>query len=98
MTNIIMLLFTFIGALLGIYAQDISYFLYYNFGLSLTISIVSFTILSLLLFILPYIWLSKKIKEGAYKKSNYRIYTLINGFLGIIVSSFSLMVLLFWLS
>lgn len=86
----------FLAIALGVYAQDIAYFLYNNLDIALLVGISFITILSILLFLIPPILVSKVFKQNKVFKKVINIYLCINIFLGIVISAFSLFVMAMW--
>jgi len=83
----------FLAIVLGVYAQDIAYFLHNNLTIPLLLGLTLATILSILLFLIPPILLSKLCKVG---KKEIKIYLGINTLIGVVISLFSLIVLAAW--
>lgn len=86
----------FVAIVLGVYAQDIAYFLHNNWSISLLVGLSIATIFSILLFLIPPILLSKVNKQNKVRKKEINIYLGINTLIGIIISAFSLIVLVAW--
>lgn len=81
---------------LGVYAQDIAYFLHNKLAIPLMIGLSIATIFSILLFLSPPILISKLNKKNKVRKKEFNIYLSINILIGIIISAFSLIVLIAW--
>ena len=86
----------FVAIVLGVYAQDIAYFLYNNLTMPLLVGLSIATIFSILLFLGPPILISKLNKKHKVGKKEFNIYFGINILTGIIISAFSLIVLIAW--
>ena len=85
-----------IAVVLGVYAQDIAYFLYNNLAMPLMVGLSVSTIFSIFLFLSPPILISKLNKKHKVGKKAFNIYFGINILIGIIISAFSLIVLVAW--
>ena len=85
-----------IAVVLGVYAQDIAYFLYNNLAIPLMVSLSIATIFSILLFLSPPILISKLNKKHIVGEKGFNIYFGINILIGIIISAFSLILLVAW--
>lgn len=85
-----------IAIALGIYAQDIAYFLYYNLAIPLMVGLSLATISSIFLFLFPSILISKYNKKHKIGEKEFNIYFGINILTGIVISTFSLIVLVAW--
>lgn len=85
-----------IAVVLGVYAQDIAYFLYNNLAMPLMVGLGVSTIFSIFLFLSPPILISKLNKKHKVEKKAFNIYFGINIIIGIIISAFSLIVLVAW--
>jgi len=83
-----------VAILLGVFAQDIAYFLYYNLGIPLLVTVSLAIILSILLFFIPPFFRTKLNKHIGEKEIN--LYLGINIFIGILISAFSFIVLVAW--
>ena len=83
----------FLAIALGVYAQDIAYYLHNNLTIPLLLGLTLATILSILLFLIPPILISKLNKV---RKKEINIYLAINALIGVVISAFSLIVLLAW--
>ena len=84
---------TIIASLLGIYGQDISYFIYNNIGkFPLEYCITVITITSIILFIIPHIL---SLRWNARDKK-IELYYIINLLAGGTISVFSMFVLIMW--
>lgn len=81
---------------LGVYAQDIAYFLYNYLGIPLLVGLSLITIFSILLFLIPPIMVSEVNKHNKVRKKEINIYLGINTLIGIFISVFSLIVLVAW--
>ncbi len=86
----------FVAIELGVYAQDITYFLYENLSIPLIVGLSITTILSLLLFLSQPILVFRFNKQNKVPKKEFNIYFGINTLIGIIISTFSLIVLIVW--
>lgn len=80
----------------GVYAQDIAYFLYNNLAIPLLVGLSLVTLLSILLFLIPPIMVSKVNSQNKVRKKEINIYLGINALIGIVISAFSLIVLVAW--
>ncbi len=89
--------FTLIAGILGILAQDISYFLFKNLSIPLMVGFFVPTFLSLILFILPPIFIYKSNKIREINRKGFNAYLAINAILGLLISSFSIIVFIAWL-
>jgi len=87
----------FLAIALGVYAQDIAYFLYNNLAIPLMVGISITTILSMLFFLGPPILVSRINKQNKVGKKEINIYLGINALIGIVISTFSLIILIAWL-
>lgn len=85
-----------VAILLGIYAQDIAYFSNRNLAIPLMVGISIPTILSVFLFLGPPMLVSKFSKQKAMSPKEFNIYLGLNVLLGLVVSAFSLVVLVAW--
>lgn len=88
---------TLIAGILGIFAQDISYFLFKNLSIPLMVGLFVPTLLSLTLFILPPIFIYKSNKIREINRKGFNVYLAINAILGLLISSFSIIVFIAWL-
>lgn len=86
----------FAAIILGVYAQDIAYFTYRSLAIPLMVGISTSTILSIFLFLSPPILASKFNEYNKMLKKEFNIYLGINILAGIIVSAFSVIVLIAW--
>lgn len=86
----------FLGIALGVYAQDIAYFLHSNLGIPLLVGISLITVISILFFLIPPMLVSKVNKQNKVWKKEVNIYLGINVLIGIVISAFSLIVLIAW--
>jgi len=86
----------FVAIALGVYAQDITYLFYNNLGIPLLVGLSLVTILSILLFVMPPILVSKVNKRNKLRKKEIYIYLVINALIGIVISAFSLIVMIAW--
>lgn len=85
-----------VAIILGVYAQNIAYFLYNNLDIPLLVGLSLITILSILLFLIPPIMRSKVNRRNKVRKKEINIYLGINTLIGIVISAFSLIVLVAW--
>lgn len=85
-----------IAVVLGVYAQDIAYFLHNNLAIPLMAGLSAATILSILLFLGPPILVSGFNKKHKIGKKEFDIYFGINLLTGVVISAFSLIVLIAW--
>ncbi|HZJ76740.1 MAG TPA: hypothetical protein VFC70_03420 [Oscillospiraceae bacterium] len=85
-----------IAVVLGVYAQDIAYFLYNRLTIPLMAGLSAVTMFSIFLFLSPPILISKFNKKHKIGKNEFSIYFGINLLLGIVISAFSLIVLVAW--
>lgn len=81
---------------LGVYAQDIAYFLYNNLNIPLLVGLSLVTVLCILFFLIPPILVYKVNKQNKIPKKEVNIYLGINALIGIVISAFSLIVLAAW--
>ncbi len=88
---------TLIAGILGIFPQDISYFLFKNLSMPLMVGLFVPTLLSLTLFILPPIFIYKSNKIREINRKGFNVYLAINAILGLLISSFSIIVFIAWL-
>jgi len=86
----------FLAVLLGVYAQDIAYFLNNTLKVPLLTGITAATIFSISFFIFPPILATKANRDRKVGKREFNIYLVINILIGIIISFFSLIVLIAW--
>ena len=92
-TSIIMAL------LLGVYGQDISYFIDANiFSLSPVYYLTDITMISIILFLMPYMIITKLNKKLETEGKQLDLFFVINSLVGIITSVWSLFVLIMWWS
>lgn len=89
--------FTLFASILGIYAQDIAYFLFNNLSIPLMVGLFVPTFLSLILFILPPVFIYRSNKINKINKKGFNVYLAINAILGLLISSFSIFVFIAWL-
>lgn len=81
---------------LGMYAQDIAYFLNRNLAVPLMAGISIPTVLSIFLFLGPPTLVSKFGRGNKMLKKEFNIYLVFNVLTGLVVSAFSLIVLIAW--
>ena len=86
----------FLGIALGVYAQDIAYFLHNNLGIPLLVGISLITVISILFFLIPPMLVAKVNKQNKIWKKEVNIYLGINALIGIVISGFSIIVLIAW--
>jgi len=86
----------FLAIIFGVYAQDIAYLLYYNLSIPLLAGLSIVTIFSILFFLIPPILISKVNKQNKFGKKEIKIYLGVNALIGIVISLFSLIVLVAW--
>ena len=85
-----------VAIILGLYTQDIAYFLYYNLTIPLMIGLGVATICSISLFLGPPILISRLNKRHKVGEKAFIIYSGINAVAGIIISSLSLIIFIVW--
>lgn len=86
-----------LGSLIGIYGQDISYYIMENIiDLAAEVCIILTTAISGALFILPPIIVRRSKME--IDPFLFKIYMNINALIGLIIMAFEIIVLAFWLS
>ncbi len=81
---------------LGIYAQDIAYFLHYKLAVPLLLGVGLATALSIILFFAPPILVAGLKKKDLVGGKVYRIYFRINILSAVVISFFSLIVFIAW--
>lgn len=86
----------FVAIGLGVYAQDIAYFLRNNLATPPLAGVSIITTFSILLFLIPPILVSNASKQNKIRKKEFKIYLSINALIGIVISTFSLIVLAAW--
>lgn len=95
--KIIIFLSIIIATVLGIYAQDISYFIDGNLmDISLIHSITIITVVSMLLYLATPILVYKHTKKQKTPKKNLSFYLWANSILGIPISAWSFFVMVMW--
>lgn len=82
---------------IGVYAQDIAYFLYNKLTIHLILGLSITTAVSIILFLAPPILVCKFNKRMEIGDKEFNIYLGINVLIGIMISAFSLIVLIAWL-
>lgn len=86
-----------IAIVLGVYAQDITYYINENvINISLSLCIIIVTLISLLLFIVPSVLVIRSNRGKSETDKIMKIYLGINALLGIPISAFSLFVMIMW--
>ncbi len=86
-----------IAIILGVYAQDITYYINKNIiNMPLGLLIIIITIISLLLFIAPSILINKNNKKTGEIDKVMKIYMIINVLIAVPVSAFSIFVMIMW--
>lgn len=87
-----------IAIVLGVYAQDITYYINKNvINISLSLCIVIVTLISLLLFIVPSVIQIKSNKDKSETDKIMKIYLVLNAIIGVPISAFSLFVMIMWM-
>lgn len=86
----------FLGSILGIYAQDIAYYLHDNGGIPLLAGVSLATVFSFLFFLIPPMLLARIGEQNNMQSKEINRYLGVNALIGIVISGFSVIVLIAW--
>lgn len=88
-----------LATIFGVYAQSISYYISNTFvKISPLYCLTIITMISIALFLIPPILILKAIKNQKIKEKGFTPYLIISSLIGVLVSIFSLFVLIMWWS
>ena len=86
-----------IAIVLGVYAQDITYYINKNIiKIPLGLCIIIITLISLLLFIVPSVIINRNNKRQGKTDKADKIYLTINAIIGLPICAFSIFVMIMW--
>ncbi|NEU04842.1 hypothetical protein [Clostridium senegalense] len=88
-----------LATILGVFAQDIAYYISDNINivkLSAVYCLTALTLISILLFLITPILICRCIKKQGQKKGRFIIYIFIDSIIGILTSTFSMFVMIMW--